>query len=298
MVLGTAIPDNTPRQDTPRQGTRMHPTRGIDHLVLAVRDLETARARYASWGFTLTPMAQHPFGTANSLVQLDGNFLELLAIDDPARIPPAPPSGFSFGAFNREFLNRREGFSMLVFESRDARADHRDFAAAGLDAQPPFDFSRDARLPDGSKARVGFSLAFVTDPRLPEAAFFTCQQHAPQHFWKPEYQRHANSARQVVEVVMVASAPAELRGLFAGMQGADAVAQVGDGLTVRTARGKVSVLTPAAFDQRFPGAAPASRPATPHLAAFVVRVDDLGAVKRPLIPAAEAFGTVIAFTAG
>jgi hypothetical protein len=273
-------------------------SRGIDHLVLAVRDLEAARVRYAALGFTLTPRAQHPFGTANSLVQLDGNFLELLAIDDPARITPAAPGGFSFGAFNCEFLARREGFSMLVFESRDARADHADFAAAGLAAQPPFDFSRDARLPDGSTARVGFSLAFVTDPRLPEAAFFTCQQHAPQHFWKPEYQRHANTARQVVEVVMVTSAPAELRGLFAGMQGADAVSQTGDGLSVRTARGQVSVLTPAAFDQRFPGAAPSSRPATPHLAAFVVRVDDLGAVKRPLIPAAEAFGTAIAFVAG
>lgn len=272
--------------------------RGIDHLVLAVRDLEAARARYASWGFTLTPRAQHPFGTANSLAQFDGNFLELLAIDDPARIPPAPPGGFSFAAFSHDFLARREGFEMLVFESHDARADHRDFAAAGLDAQPPFDFSRDARLPDGSSARVGFSLAFVTDPRLPEAAFFTCQQHAPQHFWKPDYQRHANTARQVVEVVMVAPVPAELRDLFAGMQSADAVGQIGDGLSVRTARGKVSVLTPAAFDRRFPGAAPAARPATPHLAAFVVRVDDIGAVQRPLIPAAEAFGTAIAFTAG
>ena len=272
-------------------------TRGIDHLVLAVRDLEVARARYASWGFTLTPRAQHPFGTANSLVQLDGNFLELLAIDDLARIPPAAPGGFSFGTFNRDFLARREGFSMLVFESRDARADHRDFAAAGLNALPPFDFSRDARLPDGSTARVGFSLAFVTDPRLPEAAFFTCQQRAPQHFWKPEYQRHANTARQVVEVVMVAPAPTELRGLFAGLQGVDAVQPVADDLSVRTARGSISVVTPTTFDRRFPGAAPTSRPATPHLAAFVVRVDDMKAVERPLIPAAEAFGTVIAFVA-
>jgi len=276
----------------------MHTARGIDHLVLAVRDLEAARVRYASWGFTLTPPAKHPFGTANSLVQLDGNFLELLAIDDPALISPAPPGGFSFGAFSRDFLARREGFSMLVFESRDARADHADFVAAGLHAQPPFDFSRDARLPDGSTARVGFSLAFVTDPRLPEAGFFTCQQHAPQHFWKPEFQRHANTARQVMEVVMVATAPAELRGLFAGMQGADAVAQVGESLSVRTARGMVSVLTPAAFDRRFPGAAPPARPVTPHLAAFVVRVDDLKAVPRPLIPGSDAFGTAIAFVAG
>jgi hypothetical protein len=288
------------------------PVRGIDHLVLAVRDLDAARTRYAAWGFTLTPRAQHPFGTANSLVQLDGNFLELLAIDDPARIPPAAPSGFSFAAFSREFLARREGFEMLVFESRDARADQAAFAAAGLDAQPVFDFSRDARLPDGSTARVGFSLAFVTDARVPEAAFFTCQQHAPQHFWKPGFQRHANTARQVVEVVLVAPEPAALRDLFAGLQSAEAVTATLDGLSVTTARGALSVVTPAAFARRFPGLAATSAPATPHLAAFRLRVGDLAAAEAAIrasgtplhrapgalrIAAQDAFGCVVEFAA-
>lgn len=283
--------------------------RGIDHLVLAVRDLEAARARYASWGFTLTPRAQHPFGMANSLAQFDGNFLELLAIDDPARIPPTAPGGFSFGAFNREFLARREGFAMLVFESRDARADHAEFVAAGLAAQPPFDFSRDARLPDGATARVGFSLAFVTDPRLlPEAAFFSCQQHAPQHFWKPDYQRHANTARQVVEAVVVAPEPDALRDLFAGLQGAAAVMPAADGLAVSTARGRLSVVTPTAFEQRFPSLGLAVPPSTPYLAAYAIAAADLSAAAAAIrasgtrlhpapgalrIAAADAFGCVV-----
>ncbi len=46
--------------------------RPIDHLVLAVRDLDAARATYGRLGFTLTPVARHPFGTANSLIQLNG----------------------------------------------------------------------------------------------------------------------------------------------------------------------------------------------------------------------------------
>jgi len=287
-------------------------SRGIDHLVLPVRDLEAARARYATWGFTLTPTAKHPFGTANSLVQLDGNFLELLAIDDPLRIAAAPPGGFSFGAFTRDFLARREGFSMLVFEGHDARAEHAAFAAAGLDAQPPFDFSRDARLPDGGTARVGFSLAIVTDRRMPEVGFFTCQQHAPQHFWKPEFQRHGNTARQVVEAVMVAPRPADLTGLFAGLQSPDAVMPEGDAIAVRTARGQVSVITPAAFAARFPGLASAQAPATPYLAAFRIAVADLAQAERvvaasgtPLrkapgslrIGADQAFGCVLEFSA-
>ena len=55
---------------------------GIDHLVLCGRDLEEMRRRYGALGFTLTPPAHHPFGTGNSLVQLDRCFLELLVVAD------------------------------------------------------------------------------------------------------------------------------------------------------------------------------------------------------------------------
>ena len=54
--------------------------RGIDHLVLDVRDLDSARETYSRFGFTTTPRAIHPFGTGNSLVQLQNNFLELLTV--------------------------------------------------------------------------------------------------------------------------------------------------------------------------------------------------------------------------
>ena len=90
---------------------------GIDHLVLCVHDLETARSRYARFGFTLTPPARHPFGTGNSLVQLQESFLELLAVVAADRVPPMLPGRFSFAAFNRDFLEEGEGCSMLVFAS-------------------------------------------------------------------------------------------------------------------------------------------------------------------------------------
>ena len=41
--------------------------RGIDHLVIAVRDLDAARATYQRLGFTLTPEARHPFGNCDHL---------------------------------------------------------------------------------------------------------------------------------------------------------------------------------------------------------------------------------------
>lgn len=288
------------------------PKRGIDHLVLCVRDLDAARRTYTRLGFNLTPRAVHPFGTGNSLAQLHGNFLELLTVVDPGKISPAKDGGFSFGTYNDDFLRRREGLSMLVFESGDARADRDAFAAAGLRTYAPFEFSRKARLPDGSDATVTFSLTFVTDARLPEAVFFTCQRHAPQYFWKPDYQLHPNGALAVVEVVMVADEPAALADLFAGMQGQSAVRRMDDRLDVSTARGRVTVLPPALAAERFSGLPLPGASTTPHFIGYRVAVRDLDTLRlrfdasdvryRPLSGAIQiapdiAYGSFIEFCA-
>lgn len=286
-------------------------TRGIDHLVLAVRDLGKARAFFEALGFTTTPRAIHPpvWGTMNHLVQLRGCFLELVAMHDPGTIPPAKPGEFNFGAYNRDFLARREGLSMLAFQSHDARRDLAEFSAAGLETHAPFDFGRDAKQPDGSVARVAFSLAFVTHPGMPEAVFFSCQQNAPRYFWKLEYQTHANGARSIAEVVMVASdPPAVADSFFARLQGREAVEGKGEAVRVATARGRITVLTPDAFAARFPGAA--TGPATPHFAAFRISGVDPAAQKARLAAAGiacaeregavqvpRAFGAAIEFAA-
>ncbi len=284
--------------------------RPLDHLVLCVRDLDVARAAYARLGFTLTPRAVHPFGTANSLVQLHGNFLELVAVADPGLIRPTEGGSFSFAAFSQAYLARREGAAMLVFASDDARRDHAQFASSGLETYAPFDFERRAVLPDGSAATVGFSLAFVTDRRLPNAAFFVCQQHAPQYFWKAEYQRHRNTALAIDDVIMVAAEPALLVDLMTRLQPNGVVSSAGHTLTVATARGRISVLDPAGYAGRFDERVAADE--TPHFAAYRIVVQDLGAAEaalreggvlyrrsagRLLVPAAQNFGVALELVA-
>jgi hypothetical protein len=282
--------------------------RATDHLVLAVNDLDAAREAYRRMGFTLTPRAQHPWGTANSLVQFQGNFLELLAVAEPEKIPPAEPSRFSFGAFNQSYLKRRQGLSMLVFQSSDARRDQAEFAARGLATYEPFDFERQAKLPDGSLKTVAFSLAFVTEPRMPEAAFFTCQQHAPEFFWKPDYQRHANGARAVVEVVTLANDPAGLAEFFGKLIEPAAVSRSEGALKVALGKGALSVLDATRLAQRFPGVRLSDVLRKPHFAGYSIAVDDLDVAEDVLerngiaatradgrlqIAAEHGFGTVI-----
>lgn len=285
--------------------------RAIDHLVLAVNDLEAIRETYRRMGFTLTPRAVHPWGTANSLVQLQGNFLELLAVAEPGKIPPAQPGRFSFGAFNQSFLRRRQGLSMLVFQSSDARRDQAEFRARGLETYEPFDFSRAATLPDGSIKTVAFSLAFVTEPRMPDAAFFTCQQHAPEYFWKPDYQRHANGARAVVEVVMLANDPTGLTDFFGKLVEPAAVSRSEGALRVTLGEGALSVLDATRLAQRFPGIRLGDVLRKPHFAGYSIAVADLDVAEDVLerngiaatragdrlqIAAEHGFGTVIELT--
>ena len=252
--------------------------RGIDHLVLGVSDIERAAEFYRRLGFTTTPRAQHPWGTDNSLVQLTGSFLELLAVSRPELVPPSKEREFSFGEYNQEFLSRREGMSMLVFESTDARADKGEFISRGLHPFDNFHFERLATLPDGAQVTVAFTLAFATDPRMPEAVFFCCQQHAPQYFWWPEFQSHANGADAVVEVIMVAEQPIALADFFSKVQEPESIEEDGLGLTVNTPRGAIRVWTPEGVRHRYGDMDLSSFPESPYFLGFAVHVPDLDRV--------------------
>lgn len=194
--------------------------RPIDHLVLAVRDLDAARAAYAKLGFTLAPVAHHPFGTSNSVIQLHGSYLELLAVTDGAKVPPATETRFSFAAFNRDYLEHREGLSAVALQSDNAAADIADFSAHDLPTYELTKFARDAVGPDGMIRPLAFSLAYTSDARTHgQAGFFACQHHHPENFWRPEYQRHANGAVRVDSVVFVTRDPADFHIFFTWFTG-------------------------------------------------------------------------------
>ena len=280
--------------------------KGIDHLVFAGPDLDAMREAWSALGFTLTPKALHPFGTGNSLIQLESCFLELLAVMDPGHIPEhAAPDGLSFGAFNRDFLSRTpSGFSMLVLDSSDARADVERYRAAGLKTYAPFDFSRLAKLPDGKEVTVGFSLAFVSHPDMPLAGFFACQQHAPQYFWKPEYQRHPNRALTILEVALVAQEPEKYAEFLSDFAQTAFESDPHGNVTIRTVRGNICCLSPSKFSEEYQCAAP-DLSQGPRLAGATIGVRDLDALPaklnyvnehKALLPE-PVFGTAIAFYA-
>jgi len=226
--------------------------RAIDHVVLAVRDLARIAATYEALGFTLTPRAAHEdrMGTSNRLAQFQAkNFIELLEVDRPEKLAPhdfaTEPAFFSFGDHNRRAVARRDGLSMLVFAGDDARADIARFKAADVPTFAPFDFERSGRLPDGTEVTLAFSLAFVQSPEMPDVAFFVCENRAPNAFWKPEYQSHANSATGIAAVYLASSAPERDAAFVGKMFGGEVGLMPGGGFRVACgAAQELRVLTP------------------------------------------------------
>jgi catechol 2,3-dioxygenase-like lactoylglutathione lyase family enzyme len=237
--------------------------RPIDHIVLAVRDLDSAARTYERLGFTLTPRASHEdrMGTSNRLAQFAGrNFIELLEVDRPDRLDPhdfaARPPRFSFGAHNRHCVSEREGISMLVFAGDDARADIAAFERNGVHTYAPFDFERKARLPDGQEVTVGFSLAFATSPAMPDIAFFVCQNRAQEYFWKPDFQVHDNRAEGIVAVYLASPDP-DRDGSFLGKMFGGGVSAIDGGVAVACGKAQdILVLQPGAIARQLPGAMP------------------------------------------
>lgn len=225
--------------------------RGLDHVVHAVRNLDAAADFYVRAGFQVGGRNRHPWGTHNRIIQFPGFFIELLEVAEPEKIVPPAPEQFSFGAFNRDFLNTHEGLSMVLLASSDARADARLFDQAGIGGYEVFDFEREGAGPDGAPVKVAFSLAFARDERSPHAGFAVCQHHFPQNFWNASRQVHPNGTTGVGGVVMVADNPTDHHIFLSAFTGVRLLHSNSIGVTLHTPHGDLEIMEVVSFRDQF-----------------------------------------------
>jgi hypothetical protein len=227
-------------------------TRGLDHVVHVVRDLAAAGAAYERLGFQVGAENVHPWGTRNRLVQLSRFYIELLWIPESVKFPSQPPRSYSFGGFNREFLQAcGEGLSSLALQSSDPKAEAAEFDKTGFGGFEAVDFARKGKLADGSETEVAFSLAFARDPESKHAGFFTCLHKTPERIWFPELQRHKNGARSIAAAVFVAENPTDHHIFLEAFSGARDVRATSLGLRIETPHGEILVYDRRAFFDAF-----------------------------------------------
>ncbi len=177
---------------------------GIDHLVIAVPDLDTARRRYESLGFTVVPGGRHPVGTHNALVAFaDGSYLELIAFYEPN---PAHKWW--------EPLRRGGGLVDYCMRTDDLLGDTVAFRRAGVAIDDPSPLSR--IRPDGYQLKWVLSI-----PRPPHrgVAPFLIQDETPRDERVPREHRHANGVTGIAGLTVAVADVAPVRAWYRAVLG-------------------------------------------------------------------------------
>jgi hypothetical protein len=226
------------------------PRIGLDHIPVAVRDLEVAAAAYRALGFALKPGRPHANGIRNVHVKFpDGAGIELLTV--PAAVDP-------LSATYLDLIRAGDGPAFLSFHARDPTALHAALRGGG------YAFRQSGGLTDLEADGLGY-LFWLQDNRSPTD--------------RPEHFAHPNGAIALGAVWIAAddaNALARLLVQLGGRRGHERVLapDAVDATTVTLDAGKVLIL-------------PAARrllPGRPIVGASF-RVTDLAVARRTLAAA-------------
>ena len=137
----------------------------IDHVLIAVRDLDAAKDTFERLGFKVTPEGRHPGrGTSNRLVVFGGEYLELISVHDP--------DGDLFRPNLPSFLDEREGLFIFSMGTSDVYERARSVREAGVLITDPVKGSRQAA--DGTTA-YSWTQAEIHPEAMPGSQTFFIQ---------------------------------------------------------------------------------------------------------------------------
>lgn len=289
---------------------------GIDHPLIAVRDLDAAVARYCALGFTFAPQSRHPWGTSTCIAIMDHSLIELVSIYDETLLDSYAAGDFRFGRFVHNHLRAREGIALTALNSDAAEADAMTVIERGIVCQGTIAFGRDVKRPDGTPDRTSTTLKILASPEMPRLSNFICQQHRPDLIYVPQWSTHRNGAMSYAQLTIMADAahqPAVLARLT-GLYGEQSLFTLEDGFGARTGRGAYVVTDQRGVERRYGTLPSGVNPADgPCCIAAHIRVPDLDRVAAILaenavaatigpedirLPDAAAYGNVfLAFSA-
>jgi catechol 2,3-dioxygenase-like lactoylglutathione lyase family enzyme len=227
--------------------TSLNEIAGIDHVIIAVRDLERARAGWNRLGFTLTPRGRHSGqGTANHCIMFETDFLELFGIVDPGDNVEGLAA----------FLAEREGARNVAFAPGGSAEDARlALLERGLHPSELRALERRMELPEGPVIpRFGLiGLAAEDTPGLPGS--FVCAHLTPELMRRPDWHDHPNGVKglRAIHVLVVRTAP--LLPAYDRLFGIQHVTTTDTVATVHVGRHRIVFSTPDDFVTMHPGIA-------------------------------------------
>jgi len=193
---------------------------GIDHIVVAVADLESAIKDYTELGFAVVRGGKHPRGSHNALIGFaDGAYFEILAFYEPM-----PEHRWWHPT------QRGGGVADFCMMTNDLQGDTIALRGAGADMSDPRPGAR-AR-PDGYQIRWVSSIPVAQFSRLMP---FVIKDETPREERVPRETVHRNGVTGVASLTIATRDVAAVRRLLAGVlpQGQEIVRQDLDAAGVR-----------------------------------------------------------------
>lgn len=226
---------------------------GIDHPLIAVRDLDRAISRFSVLGFTMAPKSRHPWGTSTCISIMQQSLIEIVSIYDEALLDELPAGDFHFGRHVNNYLHDREGIALTALYSEDADNDAVKISAQGIACQGTIRFGRDVVLPDGTPDRTATTLKMLYDANLPRLSNFICQQHRPDLIYVPKWSNHANGASSYAQLTIMAEKAAQphVQKRLLGLYGEQSLRPLTDGFAVKTGNGWYVVTDCAGIEKRY-----------------------------------------------
>ena len=272
--------------------------RGIDHAVIAVRDLDGAQDTFRRMGFTLTPRGHHTLGSVNHCIMFGTDYVELLMV--PQRQPGRE--------YYFDFARIGDGLAAIALKTDNARGAFGELSAAAFAPSDPVDFSRPVQLPAGT-ATASFRITQLSPEQTPGGQVFLCQHFTRDAVWRPEYRMHANTATGLAAIAIVSTDVAATAAAYERLFDVKARA-IDEGLLINTGDTPIAVVSEPALAKRLPGVWISARH-QPFMAVLFIRVGDRDLAERSLragglhprrmpdgsvaVGAAEAHGVAIVF---
>jgi catechol 2,3-dioxygenase-like lactoylglutathione lyase family enzyme len=175
----------------------------VNHVGMAVRDLESAVAIFERMGFQLTPYSPHSgawkpneavrsFGSGNRCIMFEHDYLEILGSENPQQQSPRIAG----------FLARHQGGHIICFNSEDIHAVDRRLQAAGVTTSGVIPLQREISTAEGVRTAKFERVQFGPDAS-PEGYIQAARHLTPQYIYQPRYIEHPNGCTQLSETILV-----------------------------------------------------------------------------------------------
>ena len=241
----------------------------LDHVGHFVPDREAASHAFLRCGFAPTPVSVQVnpdgtlTGTGNICAMLARGYVEVLF--KTADTPLAAEIDLSMARYG--------GVHLAAFAVADAGKAHTRLGAAGFALRPLVSMQRPVDTETGP-ATAAFTVARVERGAMLEGRIQILTHHTEDAVWQKRWLAHPNGARALASVVIVAPDVEEASARFARFTGRDAT-PTRSGREIALDRGRVDLVTRAAFESALPEIA---IPDLPFIGAYGIVVASLDAL--------------------